>query len=68
VERFITNVQDDGGGCDVRPGRHHWVTKGNNKSKKKVQDARAFVDQLGTLGMSEEEFNRTHAATKRVAN
>jgi hypothetical protein len=57
-----------GGGCDVIPAYHCWVIKETSKSKKKVQDACAFVDQLGMVGMSEEEFNKTYTATKYITN
>jgi hypothetical protein len=49
VECFITDTQEDnGGGCDIVPKHRWWVTKGNDDSKKKVHDARAFVDRLGS--------------------
>jgi hypothetical protein len=68
VEPFITDTQENGGGCDVTPGCHHWVVKGGTKSKKKVIDPCALVDQLGMLGMSEEDFIKTCTATKHIAN
>jgi hypothetical protein len=68
VELFITDIQDNGGGCDIIPGHHYWVIKGSNKSKKRVPDACTLVDQLGMLGISEEEFNTTYTATKYITN
>ena len=68
VELLIADARENGEGCDVAPGCHCWVAKGSNKSKRRVADARTLVDQLGTLGMSEEDFIQTHAATKHVKN
>jgi hypothetical protein len=61
-------MQENGGVCDVTPGCHCWVVKGSTKSKKKVTDACTLVNQLGMLGMSEEDFIKTHAATKHITN
>ena len=49
-----------------------WVIKGNSKSKKKAPHAAApglvWLTSFGMLGMFDWEFNKTHAATKHVAN
>jgi hypothetical protein len=68
VELFIADMQEKGGGCDVIPGHHCWVVKGGSKSKKKVIDACTFVDQLGMLSMSEEDFINTHTARKCITS
>jgi hypothetical protein len=66
VKSFITDIQENGGGCDIIPGRHYWVIKGNAKSKQKVPDVWTLVEQLGMMGISEEEFDSTYTATKYV--
>jgi hypothetical protein len=68
VELFITDIQENGEGCDIIPGYHYWVIKGNSKSKKKVPDECTFVDQLGMNGISEKDFINTYTATKYVTN
>jgi hypothetical protein len=42
------------------------VIKGNAKSKQKVPDVWTLVEQLGMMGISEEEFDSTYTATKYV--
>jgi hypothetical protein len=52
-------------GCGIIPGYNYWVIKGNEKSKKKVQDVCTLVDQLGMLGISEEEFIKTYTVIRK---
>jgi tetratricopeptide (TPR) repeat protein len=68
IELFITDIQANGRDCGIIPGHNYWVIKGNTKSKKKVPDACTLVDQLKTLGISEEEFINTYTERKYVTN
>jgi hypothetical protein len=49
------DIQDNGRGCGIIQGYNYWAIKGNDKSKRRVWDACTLVDQLGMLGISEEE-------------